>query len=133
MKIKTEINQKKNVRVHIVTGKFDVDVLFNSLKDMYSDLPLQADMNVLWDLRNVEGISKTATSQLDKVSALVSKKWGNAGKSKAALVISRQVDYGFVRIYEQRLENQTTSKVRVFKDIKKAAQWIDQGAMNETC
>jgi hypothetical protein len=58
MKIKTEINQKKNVRVHIVSGQFD---------------------------------------------------------------------YGLARMYEQELENQSPRKIRVFKDIKKAVRWIDQG------
>lgn len=129
MKIRTEINQKKNVRVHIVSGDFDVNILFTSLKNMYSDLPLHTDMNVLWDFRDVEGISAMATSELNKIIRLVGNKWGTSGKNKAALVVSRQVDFGIARIYEQQLENQTTSKVRVFKDIKKAVQWIDQGAI----
>jgi hypothetical protein len=129
MRIKTEINQKKNVRVHIVSGQFDVESLFKSLTEMYSDLPIHADMNVLWDLRAAEGIASLETGQLNKVVGLVSKKWGTSGKTKAALVVSRQVDFGLARIYEQQLENQTPSKVRVFKDIKKAVQWIDQGTL----
>jgi len=126
MKIKTEINQKKNVRVHIVSGQFDVEVLFESLTEMYSSLPLHADMNVLWDLRATEGIGSLATGQLDKIISLVGNKWGAGGKNKAALVVSRQVDFGLARLYEQELENQTPGRIRVFKDIKKAVRWIDQ-------
>jgi hypothetical protein len=127
MKIKTEINQKKNVRVHIISGQFDVDALYNSLTEMYTSLPLHADMNVLWDLRAAEGIGSLATDQLNKVIGLVGRKWGIAGQNKAALVVSRQADFGLARMYEQELENQSPSKIRVFKDIKKAARWIDQG------
>jgi hypothetical protein len=127
MKIKTEINQKKNVRVHIVSGPFDIEALFKSLTEMYTSLPMQSDMNVLWDLRGAEDIASLATEQLKKVIDLVGKKWGSSGKNKAALVVSRQVDFGLARFYEQQLENHTPSKIRVFRDIKKAVGWIDQG------
>ena len=126
MKIRTEINQKKNVRVHIVSGQFDIDALFESLSEMYASLPMNADMNVLWDLRAAEGIGSLATNQLDKLIGLVGKKWGMKGKNKAALVVSRQVDFGLARIYEPRLEMHSPSVIRVFKDIKKAVHWIDQ-------
>jgi hypothetical protein len=130
MRIKTEINQKKNVRVHIVSGQFDIEALFKSLTDMYTRLPMHSDMNVLWDLRGADGIASLDTGQLNKIITLVSNKWGTSGKSKAALVVSRQVDFGLARLYELQLENQTPSKVRVFKDIKKAVQWIDQGSLS---
>jgi hypothetical protein len=126
MKIKTEINQKKNIRVHIVSGHFDIESLFESLNEMSTRLPLHADMNVLWDLRATEGIGSLASDQLNKVIWLVGKKWGTGGRNKAALVVSQQVDFGLARMYEQEMENQSSSKIRVFKDIKKAAQWIDQ-------
>ena len=126
MKIKTEINQKKNVRVHIVSGQFDVEVLFNSLTEMYSDLPMHSDMNVLWDLRAVEGISSMAIDQLDEIIGLVGNKWGPSGNNKAAIIVARQIDFSLARLYEQQLENLTPNKIRVFKDIKKAVQWIDQ-------
>jgi hypothetical protein len=126
MKIRTEINQKKNVRVHIVSGQFDIDALFESLSEMYTSLPINTEMNVLWDLRAAEGIASLATNQLDKLIGLVGKTWGKKGKNKAALVVSRQVDYGLARVYEQQLEMHSPSVVKVFKDIKKAVQWIDQ-------
>jgi len=126
MKIKTEINQKKNVRVHIVSGQFDIEILFKSLTEMYNKLPMQSDMNVLWDLRGAEGIASLVPDKLNKIISLVSKKWGTSGKNKAALVVARQVDFGLARLYEQQLENETASKVGVFKDIKKAVRWLDQ-------
>lgn len=124
MKIKTEINQKKNVRVHIVSGEFDLDSLFESLAEMYSSLPLQADMNVLWDLRAAEGVGLADSDQLTKVVGLVSDKWGTEGNNKAALVVSRKVDYGLAKLYGR----QSSSDVRFFRDIKKAVRWIDQDA-----
>lgn len=126
MKIRTEINQKKNVRVHILSGEFNVDSLFNTLTDIYSSLPLSAEMNVLWDLRGAEGISSLASNQLNEVVGLVGNKWGANRKNKAALVVSKEVDFGQANVYEMQLKNQSLSKFRVFKDIKKAIQWIDQ-------
>ena len=93
---------------------------------MYTSLPMNADMNVVWDLRAAEGIGSLATNQLDKLIGLVGKTWGTKGKNKAALVVSRQVDFSLARMYEQQLEMHSPSVVRIFKDIKKAVQWIDQ-------
>ena len=127
MKIRTEINQKKNVRVHTVSGQFDIDTLYQSLTEMHTRLPMHTAMNVLWDLRAAEGIGSLDTGQLDKIIGLVGNNWGTEGRNKAALVVSRAVDYGLARVYEQQVENQTPSQIRVFKDLKKAVRWIDQG------
>ena len=126
MKIRTEINQKKNVTIHIVSGKFDVEALFELLTDMYNSLPMRADMNVLWDLRAADGIGLMASDQLNKVVGMVSETWGESRKKKAALVVSHQVNLGFTRLNQKQLQNQSPSKFRVFKDIKKAVRWIDQ-------
>ena len=42
-----------------------------------------------------------------QVIGLVGNKWGTGGKNKAALVVSRQVDFGLARIYEQKLESKS--------------------------
>jgi hypothetical protein len=129
MKIKTEINQKKNVRVHIVFGEFDVNALLDSLSEMYRSLPLQSDMNVLWDLRAADGVGMSTSGDLHKVVDLVSDNWGSDVKNRAALVVSGQVDLGLARDYEQQMEHRSAGEVRIFKDIKKAVRWIDQDAL----
>ena len=128
MRIKTEINQGKNVRVHIVTGKFDTNTLFRTLTEMYNKFKFSSDMNVLWDFRATEDIAIVSLSELNKIITLVSRNWGKKSSRKAALVVSRKVDFGLARLYEQSVEAQSNSKIKVFTDIKKAVSWIDQNS-----
>lgn len=128
MRIRTEINQKKNVRVHIVSGIFDINTLYRTLVEMYNKFKFSADMNVLWDFRATEEIAKVSLSELNKIITLVGRKWGKQGVSRAALVVSRRVDFGLARLYEQSVEVQSNSKIKVFTDIKKAVSWIDQSS-----
>jgi hypothetical protein len=127
MKIRTEINQKKNVRVHTVSGQFDIDTLLKSVSEMYTRLPIHTDMNVLWDLRAAEGLASRTSSQLHKVIDVVGMNWGTNGRNKAALVISRNVDIVLSRVYEKQSGKYSPNEIRVFRDIEKAAQWIDLG------
>ena len=128
MRIKTEINQKKNVRVHIVSGKIDVNALYRTLVEMYNKFKFSSDMNVLWDFRATEEIARVSLSELNKIITLVGRKWSKQGVRKAALVVSRRVDVGLARRYEQSVEAHSNSKIKVFTDIKKAVSWIDQSS-----
>ena len=129
MKIRTEINQQKNVRIHIVSGKFDVNILYRTLDEMYGKFKFSSDMNVLWDLRSTEDIASVSLSELDKIISLVGQTWGTKGRSKAALVVSKRIDFGLARLYEQSVESQSKSKIKVDTDIKKAIKWIDQNSL----
>ena len=55
----------------------------------------------------------------------VVKLWGTGGKSRAALVVSDNFDYGMSRMYQMMMEGSTSSEVVVFKDINKAKEWIE--------
>lgn len=129
MKIRTEINQQKNVRIHIVSGKFDIHVLYKTLAEMYGKFKFSSDMNVLWDFRSSEDIASVSLSELNKIISLVGRTWGTKGQSKAALVVSKRVDFGLARLYEQSVESQSKSKIKVYTDIKKAIKWIDQNSL----
>jgi hypothetical protein len=50
--------------------------------------------------------------------------WATAGKSKAALVVSGDFEFGLSRMYEIFLESKTSNDVMVFRDIQKAMAWV---------
>ena len=54
----------------------------------------------------------------------VVKKWGTGGKSKAALVVSPDLEFGMSRMYQMMMEGATSSKVEIFKDTNEAQEWI---------
>jgi hypothetical protein len=77
------------------------------------------------------GISGMPTSRqfqqrmLNLSGTLVKDHWGLSGKSKAALIVSGDQDFGMSRMYEILMDQVTENKVMVFRDLKEAYKWIE--------
>jgi hypothetical protein len=125
MTIEVEIDKKANLRKHKVTGILTLDALQNKLREIYEEPDYNPDMDVLWDLREAD-LSSFEADDVDKLSDMVSKFWGTEGKSRAALVVSKDLDYGLSRMYEMLLENRISSIVRIFREIDAALEWIER-------
>ena len=99
MEISTEINKKKNIRCHIVRGVIDVRELTEYLKEIYNFSDFDSGMSVLWDLQEAD-FSSVSKEDVRSLMEYVGKQWGKGGKSKAALVVSHDLDYGLSRMYQ---------------------------------
>ena len=124
MNISTKINSKKNIRVHSVTGHIDTEELIKYLKKLYNSDDINPAMNVLWDLREAD-FSKVSTLGVREVMEFVSKNWGTADKSKAALIVSKELDYGLSRMYQLLMDNTSSSTISIFKDKDEAEVWLE--------
>ena len=122
MEITTEIDKKANLRKHKVTGDLTVESLLAELGKIYSEPEFQADTDVLWDLRDAK-FTSVSPADVQRVSDFVAGHWG-VGKSKAALIVSRDFEFGMTRMYEILLESRTSAQVRVFRDLDEALKWI---------
>jgi len=123
MKITTEIDKKAGLRKHKVTGDLTVESLLAELGKIYSGPDFQTDMDVLWDLRDAK-FQSVSSAEVQRVSDFVAAHWGTGGKSRAALVVSRDFEFGMTRMYEIFLESRSSVRVRVFRDLDKALKWI---------
>jgi hypothetical protein len=123
MKISTHIDKNNKIRSHKVEGELTLDGVKEQLNKIYSSTDFESDMNVIWDLREA-GFSSMDASGVRSVMEYVSRNWGESGKSKGALVVSRDLDFGLSRMYEMLMESVSTNEIRVFKDIDEAKIWI---------
>ena len=123
MELSTEINKEKNIRYHVVTGAIDVHELINVLQAIYDARDFDPEMNVFWDLQNADS-SAVSSDDVYTLQKYVSNKWGQGGYSRAALVVSREVDFGMSRMYQIMMEGNNPSKIKVFKDFHEAEQWL---------
>ena len=124
MKVSTEINKKKNIRSHIVRGVIDISELTEYLKEIYNSSDFDPEMNVFWDLQEAD-FSCISTEHVTSFMEYVSKQWGAGGKSKAALVVSRDAAYGMSRMYQTLMDGANSSEIAVFRDKDKAKEWIE--------
>jgi hypothetical protein len=123
MAITTRIDKESNLRLHTVKGTLTLKELLEKLKEVYSEPDYRPEMDVIWDLREAD-LSPFSTSDIRKVGDYVSGHWGAESGSKAALVVSRDLDFGLSRMYEFFLESRTSSEVQVFRDYDEAMDWI---------
>ena len=126
MEISTEINKKKNIRSHIVIGAVHISELTEYLKVIYNTPDLDTEMNVFWDLRKAD-FSSISSEEVRSFMGFVSKQWGTGGKSKAALVVSSDFEFGMSRMYQIMMDGATSSDIAIFRNVDEANEWIEAG------
>lgn len=125
MNITTEINLEKNLRYHIVKGVFDVNELSEYLKGLYNSLDSGSEMKSCWDLRDAD-FTSISTEDVQATMEYVSQNWGK-DKTRAAFVVSRDLEYGMLRMYQTMMELNNPSEVSVFRDMSEARKWVEAG------
>jgi len=109
-----------------------MDSLLNELSRFYDSPDYDPEMNVLWDLRQLDGLSGLATSELSRLVTLVSRRWISGQPRRAALIVSRMVDFGMARMYEMRMESVSRQEIRVFTDFEQARQWLGMNSQTQS-
>ncbi len=123
MPIKIETDPATGIRSYTATGELTFAEVHETLRTVYEDVNFQPDAHVLWDLREAR-TNELSPEEVDRLADFVGQYWGTGGKSKAAFVTSRDVDFGMARMYEQMLAIRSTSVVKVFRDLDEARRWL---------
>ncbi len=123
MAVTMKIDPITGLRMHKVTGRLQLEELRTALTDVYEAEDFDPDKDVVWDLRDAD-LTAFSTDDIKSVSGLVKQNWGTSSSSRAALVVSRDVDFGLARMYEQLLDNGSTGEVTVFRDYDEAIAWL---------
>ena len=123
MEISTQINKERNVRSHKVDGLINVNELKEMLAAFYKSPEYDPDMNVLWDLWDAD-FSSVTSEEVKSLTRMVEKHWGQGRKSKAALIVSGDLDYGLSRMYEILLSGSSPNNVMVFRNYDEAEKWL---------
>ena len=82
-------------------------------------------MNALWDMRDAD-FSSVTTAEVHSLVEMVKKYWGQTGKSKSALTVASDFDYGMTRMYEILMTVNTSSNIMVFKNYDEAEKWLKE-------
>ena len=96
-----------------------------ALNRIYASPDHNPDLDVLWDLRDTK-VSSMSSSDIEGVSDHVAKHWGTGGRSRAALVVSQDFEFGLSRMYQVYLESRISTQVRVFRNMAEAEAWLKE-------
>jgi hypothetical protein len=106
-----------------VTGELTPEELLGALESVYGRSDYRPGACALWDLRGAT-LHKFDKAQIRRVADYVASNRGAPKGTCAALVVSRDLDYGLARMYEQMLVASTDVRTMVFRDIEEARAWL---------
>ena len=121
----TYINKEDNYRLHIIKDLINVDELIEKLEKFYKSSNYDPKMNSLWDLRDAD-FSSVTSKQVHSAMEMVKKNWSQEGTVRAALLVSKDLDYGLSRMYAILMDGATSGKVMVFRNYDEAVKWIKE-------
>jgi len=104
------------------TGNPDFDEWANTMLALFHDANFETGFSFILD-RHLVTIAPT-TEYIEKVAAFVRNHPIELGKSRTAIVVSEKSSFGMVRMSQGLLND--TEHIKVFTDIEKAKQWLDQ-------
>jgi hypothetical protein len=125
MEMHTQIDKKRNLRSHRVTGLINVSELKQKLEEFYISPAYDPKMDALWDMRDAD-FSAVTTDEIYSFVNMVKSYWGQTGQGKSAIVVESVFDYGMTRMYEIILTLNTSSNIMVFKDYDEAQKWLKE-------
>jgi hypothetical protein len=123
MKITTTIDQEFKIRIQSVSGQVDIGGLKSYIDKIFKNRELFPDMKAIWDLRDAD-LSKMVSEDVQKLRDVVVGKWGMDERRRAALIVSRDIEFGLSRMLEMLLGEKISGKVMIFRDYDKAMNWI---------
>jgi hypothetical protein len=122
MKVDTVVDKKASVMIHTVTGKMTFEEIKSSYEAILSHPDFQENMNSIWDLRDADAC-KFDSIDIIKMARYFETKEKNRAKYKAAVVVSRDSEYGLSRKYQVATAD-LPAKVDIFINLEEAKRWV---------
>ncbi len=123
MPITSNIDKVKELTIFKVIDALCFDEVITAVKTFYIEKPTQ---NVLWDLIDTTEIELTS-EEVEKVASFRPRKEGKRALGKTAFVAQQTVFYGLSRMFEIQSEiHRVPHKIKVFRSMDEALQWIDK-------
>lgn len=105
MPITTHRDSVRGLRYHVVTQTLRLDEFRETLQAVLDLAGLEPEMDELWDLRDLR--PDHPVLGVEELKALVyscGRLWARTTKARAAIVVSRTIDYGMARMGEILVE-----------------------------
>ena len=124
MQMTTHFDDAAGRRTHVLRGRLTFPALIANLDAIYRNADYRPDVDSVWDMREAD-LTAFTFLEVDRIKEFVKNHWAPAGRRRAALVVGRTVDYGFVRMFQSVFQGETSNEVEIFWEMEKALAWLD--------
>jgi hypothetical protein len=127
MSIEYHIDHGRRLVLVNASGKLTPEDFFNYQRNVWS-LPEVRGFNELVDMSKVEEILSPTFERISELAKLSANMDDNTISTKFAIVAPDTFAYGMGRLYEvfRNVNPRSTKKVRVFRSMQEAIDWIEE-------
>jgi hypothetical protein len=120
--VTTHVDEAAGFATHTATGDLTLDEIGEAFEALLEDPAFKPGLPVLWDLReaSITSLSNLEIQQLLKLNA---KRKDARGSGRAAILVSKEVDYGIARMFQVYAE-ELPWETMVFRDFSQAEPWV---------
>ena len=130
MPISTQVDSIRGLRYHVVTQTLRLDEFREALQAVLDFAGPEPAMDELWDLRDLRPDHPVlGVEELKTLVYSCDRDWARRTTARAAIVVSRTVDYGMARMGQTLMEMKAPDRVMVFRCVKTARRWLEDGTL----
>ncbi len=122
MTVNTVVDKKALVVIHTVTGEITFQEVKSSYESVCAHPDFKENMNSIWDLRDADA-SKFDSQAVIKIARYFETQTKTRTKYKAAVIVSRDLEYGLSRKYQVAAAD-LPAKIGIFINLEEAKKWV---------
>ena len=123
MDIMITYNQENNLVIIEAKGDASVEGLSELIDQLFRFPQWESGMSTLIDFRNFS-ITPLKNDDIMKVSQMVKALKDALGDGDCAIAVSREIDYGLVRMWQIQTESGVQVQIEVFMSYDEAFKWL---------
>jgi hypothetical protein len=120
MPVKVSIDRGKGLITRTVRDEVTIEEIVKSLEETLDDPRFRPGMKSLTDLRQLS--HRWTSDDVTRIVQLVVDNQARLAGGRAAVVVSRTVSYGMIRMLQSRVDG--VYQIQVFYDMDEAKQWL---------
>lgn len=130
MPINTHVDSIRGLRYHVVTQTLRLDEFRDTLQAVLELTGPEPEMDELWDLRDLRPDHPVlGVEELKTLVHTCDRDWAKTTTARAAIVVSRTIDYGMARMGQTLMEMKAPDRVMVFRSVRTAHRWLEDGTL----
>lgn len=124
MNIESRTDRVKGIRTHIIRGETSLADIKTFLVGLYHSAEFDPEFHAVWDVREAD-FPEAAPGEIRDLAYFVRVNWAEKYRRKTAVVVFGDFHFGLARMFAQFIGPSADGKIRVFRDLREATDWID--------
>ena len=120
-----DVNEESAIITATLRGQWEAAGIMEALHGLWTEQGRTGILRALWDFREVVA-SGVQTVDLRDVAAGHLTNRPNLPESRAAVVVSRDLEFGMARMIEVFMAESPVD-MQIFRDLGAACTWLDEG------